>query len=139
MEIPKHFLEAITFKNMFIIVKCTCVRGCLLFRLATVLILLFTWEELSALRVIILHLEGLPALRIIPAHLLWSVGFIEIRREFPIGYLRRLCLWSFPVVALPPGTRGHSPKLGLVSLLWNAEVGCVSPRKSESNLFLMVF
>ncbi len=38
MEIPKHFLEAITFRNMFIMVKSTVVRAHLLFLLATVLV-----------------------------------------------------------------------------------------------------
>ena len=39
MEIPEHFLEAITFKkNMFIMVKSTVVRGRLLFLFPTALV-----------------------------------------------------------------------------------------------------
>ena len=38
-------------RNMFFMAKCICVRGSLLFLLATVLVLLFWWEESPALRV----------------------------------------------------------------------------------------
>ena len=38
MEIHKHFLEAIAFKNMFIMVKSTVVRDRLLFLFPTVLV-----------------------------------------------------------------------------------------------------
>ena len=38
MSFPSTLPDAIKFKNMFIMVECTCVRGCLLFLLATVLV-----------------------------------------------------------------------------------------------------
>ena len=46
MEITKHFNEAITFKNMFSMVKSTGVRGRLLFLFLIVLVLLFIVKKL---------------------------------------------------------------------------------------------
>jgi hypothetical protein len=45
--IHKHFHEAMIFRNYFFMVKSICVQPPLLARLATVLVLLFSWRGIS--------------------------------------------------------------------------------------------
>ena len=45
--IPKHFQKAMILKNYFFMVKSTVVQPPLLARLATVSVLLFSWNEIS--------------------------------------------------------------------------------------------
>ena len=47
MEIQKHFQEAMIFENYFLMARRMCVQPPLLARLATVLVLLFSWRGIS--------------------------------------------------------------------------------------------
>ena len=70
--------------------------------------------------------------RDIPGHLLWRVGFIEIRRAPSIWSLPRLCRWSFSDVCRSGLARPHSRYLGLLWLIFPRNLGMSSVRKEEN-------
>ena len=67
----------------------------------------------------------------LPGHLLWRVGFIEIRRAPSIRSLPRVCRWSFSDVRRSGLARVHSRYLGLLWLILLRNLGMCSVRKEE--------
>ena len=68
----------------------------------------------------------------VPGHLLWRVGFIEIRRAPSIRSLPRLSRWSFSDVGRSAVPRVHSRYLGLVWLILPRNLEMCSVQKEEN-------